>query len=144
MPGQLVWGHGERSLRNTTPKTWSSPSGCPGQHEDSESGLYYNRHRYYDSVRGSYINQDPIGLSGGDNFYLYPGDPLLEFDAMGLQKVSMGRSRTGMRQPAVFDSKMPQKDLDKETAGSLALPEVYNLGNLASGKKPWQEFSTYD
>nr|WP_252980320.1 RHS repeat-associated core domain-containing protein [Delftia acidovorans] len=37
----------------------------PGQHHDRETGLYYNRHRYYDPVVGSYINQDPIGLMGG-------------------------------------------------------------------------------
>ncbi|XJC75510.1 RHS repeat-associated core domain-containing protein [Delftia tsuruhatensis] len=36
----------------------------PGQHHDRETGLYYNRHRYYDPVVGSYINQDPIGLAG--------------------------------------------------------------------------------
>jgi RHS repeat-associated protein len=37
----------------------------PGQHHDRETGLYYNRHRYYDPVVGAYINQDPIGLRGG-------------------------------------------------------------------------------
>ena len=37
----------------------------PGQHHDRETGLYYNRHRYYDPVVGSYVNQDPIGLRGG-------------------------------------------------------------------------------
>ena len=146
--GKIAWaarvGPWGGVIAEYNPENLEQPIRLPGQHEDSESGLYYNRHRYYDSVRGSYINQDPIGLSGGDNFYLYPGDPLLEFDAMGLQKVSTGRSRTGMRQPAVFDSKMPQKDLDKETADFIALPEVYNPGNLANGKKPWQEFSPYD
>ena len=37
----------------------------PGQHHDRETGLYYNRHRYYDPEIGAYINQDPIGLRGG-------------------------------------------------------------------------------
>ncbi|WP_234640370.1 RHS repeat-associated core domain-containing protein [Delftia tsuruhatensis] len=37
----------------------------PGQHHDRETGLYYNRHRYYDPEIGAYINQDPIGLMGG-------------------------------------------------------------------------------
>ena len=36
-----------------------------GQYEDIETGLYYNRFRYYDSRTGNYISQDPIGLSGG-------------------------------------------------------------------------------
>ncbi|ENB50836.1 RHS repeat-associated core domain protein, partial [Escherichia coli P0298942.11] len=32
----------------------------PGQQYDEESGLYYNRHRYYDPLQGRYITQDPI------------------------------------------------------------------------------------
>jgi RHS repeat-associated protein len=48
----------------------------PGQHHDRETGLYYNRHRYYDPVVGSYVNQDPIGLSGGMNKSIYPLIPL--------------------------------------------------------------------
>nr|WP_306305908.1 RHS repeat-associated core domain-containing protein [Prevotella aurantiaca] len=32
-----------------------------GQYEDAETGLYYNRFRYYDPNAGSYISQDPIG-----------------------------------------------------------------------------------
>ena len=34
-----------------------------GQYEDEETGLYYNRFRYYDPNTGSYISQDPIGLA---------------------------------------------------------------------------------
>nr|WP_239477016.1 RHS repeat-associated core domain-containing protein [Salmonella enterica] len=37
----------------------------PGQQYDEESGLYYNRHRYYEPGMGRYITQDPIGLAGG-------------------------------------------------------------------------------
>ena len=37
-----------------------------GQYEDAETGLYYNRFRYYDPKAGSYISQDPIGLAGGN------------------------------------------------------------------------------
>ncbi|MDY3914811.1 MAG: RHS repeat-associated core domain-containing protein [Phocaeicola sp.] len=37
-----------------------------GQYEDQETGLYYNRFRYYSPETGSYISQDPIGLAGGN------------------------------------------------------------------------------
>ena len=36
-----------------------------GQYEDDESGLYYNRFRYYDPRTGNYISQDPIRLAYG-------------------------------------------------------------------------------
>ncbi len=40
-----------------------------GQYYDAETGLHYNRHRYYNPNTGQFINQDPIGLSGGTNNY---------------------------------------------------------------------------
>lgn len=44
--------------------------GCmPGQHQDPDTGLYYNRYRYYEPKLGWYTNQDPIGLRGGYKSY---------------------------------------------------------------------------
>jgi RHS repeat-associated protein len=60
----------------------------PGQYYDRETGLYYNRHRYYDPKIGGYINQDPIGLAGGVNFYVYvKNKPNRQIDPRGLQEV---------------------------------------------------------
>jgi RHS repeat-associated protein len=56
----------------------------PGQHHDRETGLYYNRHRYYDPKIGAYINQDPIGLGGGVNLSAYVLNPMSEVDPLGL------------------------------------------------------------
>ncbi|EEZ6622885.1 RHS repeat protein, partial [Escherichia coli O7] len=56
-----------------------------GQQYDEESGLYYNRHRYYDPLQGRYITQDPIGLKGGWNFYQYPLNPISNIDPLGLE-----------------------------------------------------------
>ncbi|MBT1729024.1 RHS repeat-associated core domain-containing protein [Enterobacter quasimori] len=56
----------------------------PGQQYDEESGLYYNRHRYYNPEQGRYITQDPIGLDGGLNPYQYPLNPVTEVDPLGL------------------------------------------------------------
>ncbi|SCB96557.1 RHS repeat domain-containing protein [Gilliamella intestini] len=56
-----------------------------GQYEDVETGLYYNRFRYYDSNTGTYISQDPIGLAGNNpNFYAYTFDSNSEVDPFGL------------------------------------------------------------
>ena len=56
-----------------------------GQYEDVETGLYYNRFRYYNPDSGMYISQDPIGLAGNNpNFYAYTFDSNSEVDLFGL------------------------------------------------------------
>jgi RHS repeat-associated protein len=66
-----------------------SLSECPwryqGQYEDSETGLYYNFHRYYDPETGNYISQDPIGLAGNNpTIYAYVKDVNRQVDIFGL------------------------------------------------------------
>ncbi|WP_304412067.1 RHS repeat-associated core domain-containing protein [Prevotella sp. C561] len=57
-----------------------------GQYEDEETGLYYNRFRYYDPRIGNYISQDPIGLAGKNpTLYGYVGDCNKLCDSFGLK-----------------------------------------------------------
>ena len=57
-----------------------------GQYDDAETGLYYNRFRYYDPNAGSYISQDPIGLKGGNpTLYGYVGNTNNWYDIWGLR-----------------------------------------------------------
>lgn len=56
-----------------------------GQYYDWETGLAYNRFRYYNPKSGSYISQDPIGLAGGIlNLYGYVNDTNAWIDFLGL------------------------------------------------------------
>ncbi len=55
-----------------------------GQYFDEETGLHYNRFRYYNPATGQFINQDPIGLLGGLNNYQYAPNPVQWIDPLGL------------------------------------------------------------
>ncbi|AVF36277.1 hypothetical protein BV494_15670 [Rahnella sikkimica] len=63
-----VWGN---AVDVFNPYKLRQPIRMQGQHYDEESGLHYNRHRYYDPMLGRYITQDLIGLRGGWNLYAY-------------------------------------------------------------------------
>jgi RHS repeat-associated protein len=75
------WGN---QLSEESPEHLEQQIRLPGQQYDEESGLHYNRHRYYDPGLGRYITQDPIGLRGGLNSYKYPLDPVSRVDPLGL------------------------------------------------------------
>jgi RHS repeat-associated protein len=57
-----------------------------GQYHDDETGLHYNRHRYYDPNTGRFISKDPIGLAGGFNVYQYGPNPTAWIDPLGLAR----------------------------------------------------------
>ena len=57
-----------------------------GQSLDVETGLHYNRFRYYDSDVGMFISRDPIGLMGGSNVFQYAPNPIGWIDPWGLAK----------------------------------------------------------
>ena len=62
----------------------TNPIRFQGQYHDHETGLHYNRHRYYDPRVGRFISRDPIGYEGGINVYQYAPNPLVWTDPLGL------------------------------------------------------------
>ncbi|GHC57502.1 RHS repeat-associated core domain-containing protein [Ulvibacter litoralis] len=84
---------------------------CPfryqGHFEDVETGLYYNRFRYYSAEEGAYISQDPIGLDSGEyNLYSYVQNSNALFDPLGLERYhrkngQFGKKRGRPRNPSV-------------------------------------------
>jgi len=85
--GQTTWSadigvYGE--LRNVVGEKSACPFRWPGQYEDEETGLYYNRFRYYDPEAGEYVSQDPIGLAGSFALYTYARNVLAGSDPYGL------------------------------------------------------------
>ncbi|EKA9548624.1 RHS repeat protein, partial [Escherichia coli] len=75
------WGN---LLGETSAQHLQQPYRLPGQQYDEESGLYYNRNRYYDPLQGRYITQDPIDIKGGWNLYSYALNPVSWIDPLGL------------------------------------------------------------
>jgi RHS repeat-associated protein len=77
--------------------------GYTGREYDKETGLQYNRARYYDPKLGRWISQDPIGFAAGDaNLYRYVGNsPTNSTDPSGLID-PLGPTRT--RPWEFFDS----------------------------------------
>ncbi|MFD4462218.1 DUF6531 domain-containing protein, partial [Nocardia sp. NPDC058480] len=61
-----------------------TPHRFQGQQYDCESGLHYNRHRYYDPETGRYLTQDPLGLDPAPNPMTYPHNPVVWADPLGL------------------------------------------------------------
>jgi RHS repeat-associated protein len=61
------------------------PFRWPGQYEDGETGLYYNRFRAYDPDVGQYLSPDPLRTWRCFEAYLYVEDPLAAIDPLGLQ-----------------------------------------------------------
>ncbi len=82
--GQMqFWRYREGKAEND-PNYTECPFRFAGQYEDEESGLYYNRFRYYDKETGQYLSPDPIGLLGGLNPYGYVHCPTGWVDPFGL------------------------------------------------------------
>ncbi|WP_231623945.1 RHS repeat-associated core domain-containing protein, partial [Neisseria sp. 83E34] len=74
--GNLLWfgdyyGWGKLKSETNVTETAHQPFRLQNQYCDEETGLHYNFFRYYESDAGRFINQDPIKLKGGNNFYIF-------------------------------------------------------------------------
>ncbi|WP_083953766.1 RHS repeat-associated core domain-containing protein [Thauera butanivorans] len=84
-----------------------------GQYYDEETGLHYNRFRYYDPDIGRFVSQDPIGLAGGINAYQYAPNPVAWVDPFGL---------TGERPPNLSPSGAGRRGAFREAKRNSGIP----------------------
>jgi RHS repeat-associated protein len=85
--GDLVWSVTYRAYGNVVRalvQEIENPLRFQGQYHDPETGLHYNRHRYYNPSTGRFLTPDPIGLAGGLNNYQYVPNPTGWVDPLGL------------------------------------------------------------
>ena len=74
--GNLLWfgnytGWGRLKEETTVTDSAYQPFRLQNQYADRETGLHYNFFRYYEPDAGRFVNQDPIGLLGGENLYTF-------------------------------------------------------------------------
>ena len=84
-----AWGLAEETRSDKA--KWAdirNPLRFQGQYWDVETGLHYNRYRYYDLRVGRLTCKDPIGLQEGLNTYQYSPNPVLWVDPLGLSAAS--------------------------------------------------------
>ena len=88
---------GFRKLNRDAPLRAGQPAEAPagefalgfeGQWRDAETGLHYNRFRYYDPETARYLTPDPYGLFADPNAYRYVPSPLEWVDPYGLDQVT--------------------------------------------------------
>ncbi|MEM6290962.1 MAG: DUF6531 domain-containing protein [Myxococcota bacterium] len=116
--GALAWQATTDTYGHCT-VTAGDPALCPwrfpGQYQDPETGLFYNRFRYYDPHVGGYVSRDPIGLAGGLAVHGYVDDPLSWVDPFGLAKKKGGcgseATAAGEGGQYVPDRTLPTDDL---------------------------------
>ena len=84
--GEIMWSAKYRAYGNLAALDVSeidNPLRFQGQYFDAETGLHYNRHRYYNPGTGRFLTPDPIKLAGGLNSYQYVTNPTGWVDPLG-------------------------------------------------------------
>ncbi|WP_446812264.1 RHS repeat-associated core domain-containing protein (plasmid) [Methylomonas sp. 2BW1-5-20] len=74
--GTILASQGYTSFGSTINATGSSNNllKFTGREQDTETGYYYLRARYYDPILGRFPSEDPVGFAGGINLYTYAGN----------------------------------------------------------------------
>ena len=125
--GNLLWfGNytGWGRLKEETKVTDSAyqPFRLQNQYADRETGLHYNFFRYYEPDAGRFVNQDPIGLFGGENLYSFALNTQVWIDPLGLSKnaiqVSMNKALPDVESRGVHvNVKQGKKSMHIEIVG---------------------------
>ncbi|WP_289896337.1 RHS repeat-associated core domain-containing protein [Paracoccus sp. TOH] len=127
-----LWGE-IADLRRRAANDDAAPD-CPirfqGQFQDPESGLHYNRFRYYDPDAAQYLAPDPIGLEGGFRPQGYVADPNGWVDPLGLNGCG---GTVPHRVTVEYDPRMPRVEFQRK---AQALQQLGEQGLLSRATSP--------
>jgi RHS repeat-associated protein len=82
--GRVIWVAPPEGTRDDANDNEMSFIRSLGQYHDVETGLVYNRSRYFDRESSQFCSADPIGLNGGTNLYAYGLNYINWTDPLGL------------------------------------------------------------
>jgi RHS repeat-associated protein len=81
--GEITSGYA--NYQAAQPQKTHQPPRFQGQYYDVETGLHYNRSRYYDHDLGRFLTPDPLGLMAGTHSFRYAPNPVVYSDPLGLE-----------------------------------------------------------
>ena len=111
--GEILWSVKYRAYGNVAKLEIAdidNPLRFQGQYYDAETGLHYNRHRYYNPNTGSYLTPDPIKLAGGLNNYQYVNNPTGWVDPLGLSGVKGDCPEAGQAKDEASRTRLPRNN----------------------------------
>ena len=132
--GKIVWQASYQAYGNTAIRAEEgidNPLRFQGQYFDKESGLHYNRHRYYHPDTGQFTTQDPIGLLGGINNYQYAPNPTGWVDPYGLssKEIACSREEFNSRFPTSYFSLPSPHSPEKQQNAAWKVYQDTSLGS---------------
>ncbi|WP_230580740.1 RHS repeat domain-containing protein, partial [Xenorhabdus bovienii] len=106
-----------------------------GQWLDEESGLVYNRFRYYSPVASCYLTPDPIGLLGGENPYAYVHNPTGQIDPLGWAEWKPGKFDEWFNKATVQDVIDNKASVSSALRGNGGKHEMFPVSLAAKAKE---------
>jgi RHS repeat-associated protein len=159
-----AWGEAKQAISEAANKAGArNPIRFQGQYFDEETGLHYNRFRYYDPSTGRFVSQDPIGVLGGENLFVFAPNSTEWVDPLGLCPIIPERRsqtagdvtlptaraarRAAMRAQNIPTSRSYSTILRKEgvdgSGGIMNIEEIREGGRLSGGAKELGEIKVH-
>ncbi|HGN3019302.1 TPA: RHS repeat-associated core domain-containing protein, partial [Pseudomonas aeruginosa] len=120
--GQMAFWQSQDGRADNDPNYTECHFRFAGQYEDRETGLYYNRFRYYDKDSGQSISPDPIGLVSGLNPYGCVHCPTKYIDPLGLMCCPLITKGTYVTSDIIQGAL--EGDTMQTAQGSVSLPAI--------------------
>ena len=139
--GNLLWfgnytGWGRLKEETRVTDSAYQPFRLQNQYADRETGLHYNFFRYYEPDVGRFVNQDPIRLWGGENFYQFAFNAKVWFDPLGLLNIQFGNNPN-----QIYHAFRHTDDLglDRELVKKAVIADLSKCANQVPNGKPFNQ-----